>query len=218
MPMTWDIILEVILFGIALSMDAFSMSITQGLTMQNLNKKRSIFIAFIYGFFQGLFPLIGFFLIEGISYFVDSSIGLKAETILSTTVSWISAILLLIIGTKMLLEAIRSRKDSSLNSKDYVFTIKRVLLVGIAVSIDALATGVAFHHTDANGVSLSTTSTIWLHIIIIMVITFLFSILGVFAGNKVNKILKGKKEITGIIGGIILILLSIWVILSHYFL
>ena len=63
---------------------------------------------------------------------------------------------------------------------------------------------------------LSNNITIFIHISIIIVITFVISLLGVLLGNKIEKLLKGKVEITSIIGGCILILLAIWIVLSHY--
>ena len=63
---------------------------------------------------------------------------------------------------------------------------------------------------------LSTTSTVWLHVSIVLVLTFGISLIGLFLGKQVMKLLKGRYEISGIIGGIILIALAIWVILSHY--
>ena len=63
---------------------------------------------------------------------------------------------------------------------------------------------------------LSTTSTVWLHVSIVLVCTFGLSLVGLFLGKQVMKLLKGRYEISGIIGGCILILLSIWVVLSYY--
>lgn len=92
--------------------------------------------------------------------------------------------------------------ESKLNRK-----ILRVLLI---TSIDALAAGVACH------ADLSTTTTIWLHVSIILILTFSISLIGLFLGKQIMKLLKGKYEISGIIGGIILILLAVWVVISHY--
>ena len=77
-------------------------------------------------------------------------------------------------------------------------------------AIDALAAGVALH------ADLSTRTTVWLHVSIILALTFGLSLVGLFLGKQIMKLLKGKPEISGIIGGIILILLAIWVIVSHY--
>jgi putative Mn2+ efflux pump MntP len=82
--------------------------------------------------------------------------------------------------------------------------------MGIATAIDALAVGVSLHG------GLSNNTTIFPHVAIIMVITFIFSILGVNLGHIFEKLFKGKYEICSIIGGAILVSLSIWIVLSHY--
>ena len=208
--MTLEIILEIILLGIALSMDAFAVSVTDGLTYIDINKKKSFFIAFMFGLFQALMPLIGFWLVEGISFIVGEAGGSKAGEIMSVVVSWIAFALLIFIGLKMQIEAIKNMKKPIEEKEPKKYSYKETLYFSIAVSIDALGTGVALYS------GLSTTSTIWIHVSIIMALTFLISLIGLFLGNKIEKLLKGKVEITGIIGGIILIILGIWIILSHY--
>ena len=191
-------------------MDAFAVSVTDGLTYIDINKKKSFFIAFMFGLFQALMPLVGFWLVEGISSIVGEAGGSKAGEIMSDVVSWIAFALLIFIGAKMLIDATRNMKKPPEEKEPKKFSYKETLYFSIAVSIDALGTGVALYS------GLSTTSTIWLHVSIIMVITFVISLIGLFLGSKIEKLLKGKIEITGIIGGIILILLAIWIILSHY--
>ena len=90
------------------------------------------------------------------------------------------------------------------------FSYKEVLLFGVATSIDALGTGVALHS------GLSDNYTIFLHAAIIIAITFGICLIGLFLGGKIEKLLKGKNDITVIIGGVILLLLAVWIILSHY--
>jgi putative Mn2+ efflux pump MntP len=208
--MTFEIIIEIILLGIALSMDAFAVSVTDGLTYTDINKKKSFFIAIVFGFMQALMPLIGFFLVEGISSIVGEAGGENAGKIMSDVVSWIAFALLLFIGGKMLIEGIKDLKKAPEEKETKTFSIKEVLYFGFATAIDALGTGVALHS------GLSNNYTIWIHVSIIMVITFTISLIGLFLGNKITKLLKGKLEITQIIGGIILIILAIWIILSHY--
>ena len=208
--MTFEILLQVILFGIALSMDAFAVAITQGLTYTDINKKKSFFIAFVFGFMQALMPLIGFFLVEGISYIVGEAGGEKAGTIMSHIVSITAFLLLLFIGLKMLIDGIKDLNKPEEEKTLKKFSIKEVLYFGFATAIDALGTGVALHS------GISTNTTIWLHVSIIMVITFSISLVGLFLGKGVTKLLKGKFEITSIIGGIILLILAIWIILSHF--
>ena len=83
--------------------------------------------------------------------------------------------------------------------------------MGIATAIDALAVGVSLH-ADA---FVDETVWIFLHVTIIVIITFVMSLIGLFAGKQIEKLLKGKYEISSIIGGAILISLSIWILLSH---
>ncbi len=213
--MTISIILQVVLLGVALAMDAFAVSVVDGLVYQNINKKKSFFIAGLFGFMQGLMPLIGFFLVEIIEVAVGSAAGARASEILSLVVTWLSFVLLAFIGGKMLLDGImglKKERDNLIKN----FSYKEVFLFSIATAIDALATGVVLHNKDALGNALSNNITIWLHISIIMIITFAISLVGVFLGKGIEKLLKGKISITNIIGGVILILLAVWVVLEHY--
>ena len=83
--------------------------------------------------------------------------------------------------------------------------------MGIATAIDALEVGVSLHADTFVDESL----WIYLHVAIIVIITFMMSLIGLFAGKHIEKLLKGKYEISSIIGGAILISLSIWILLSH---
>lgn len=206
-----EIIFEVILLGVALSMDAFAVSVTDGLTYIDIDKKKSFFIAIVFGLMQALMPLIGFWLVQGIAAIVGENGGASAGKIMSDIVSWVAFGLLLIIGGKMLIEGIKDIYKPEEEKEPKRFSIKEVLYFGVATSIDALGTGVALHS------GLSNVNTIWLHVSIIMVITFSISLVGLFLGNRIEKLFKGKFEITAIIGGSILILLAVWIILSHYF-
>ena len=208
--MTYQIIIQVILFGIALSMDAFAVSVTDGLIYQDINKKKGLFIGGVFGFMQALMPLIGYWLVELVTLLVDQEAGAQAGEIMSLVVTWLAFGLLLFIGGKMLIEAILEMKKPAEEKSVKLFSYKEVLIFGVATAIDALATGVAFH------AGISDNATIWLHAAIIMTITFVISFCGVILAHKVQKLLKGKYEITSIIGGIILITLAVWIVLSHY--
>lgn len=214
--MTPEILIQIVLFGIALSMDAFAVSVTDGLTYTDINKRRIFFIAGTFGVMQALMPLIGYWLVEVVEVIVGQAAGEAAGNIMSSIVTWISFALLMYIGGKMLIEAIMDLKKPADEKELKKFSIKEVLIFGVATAIDALATGVAFHAKDSTGIPLSNNATIWLHVAIIMCCTFTISLIGLFLGNKIEKLLKGKYEITGIIGGTILVLLGIWIVLSHY--
>lgn len=208
--MEFSILLQIFLLGVGLSADAFSVALTDGLTYSDLNKKRIFFISGVFGVMQAVMPLIGFWIVELVERIADDAAGAQAGNIVSQIVVWLAFALLLFIGVKMLIESILEMKKPKEEKNTKQFSIKEVLLYGVATAIDALAAGVACH------AGLSTTSTIWLHVSIILVLTFSLSLVGLFLGKQITKLLRGKYEISGIIGGIILILLAVWVVLSHY--
>ena len=208
--MTFEILIQIILLGVGLSADAFSVALTDGLVYVDINKKKSFFIAGVFGFMQALMPLIGYWLVEIVDIIAGDIAGDKAGIIMATIVVWVAFALLLMIGTKMLIESILEMKKPKEEKQPRKFSIKEVIFYGFATAIDALAAGVAMH------TGLSNNRTIWLHVSIILVLTFSISLIGLFLGKQIMKLLKGKYEIAGIIGGIILILLAVWVVVSHY--
>ena len=208
--MTWVILLQIILLGIGLSADAFSVALTDGLTYSDINKKKSFFIAGTFGFLQALMPLIGFWLVELVELIAGGLAGEKAGQITALVVVWLAFALLLFIGGKMLIESIIELRKPQEEKQAKKFSYKEVILYGFATAIDALAAGVTMH------TGLSNYQTVWLHVSIILVLTFGISLIGLFLGKQIMKLLKGRYEISGIIGGIILILLAVWVVVSHY--
>lgn len=208
--MTFEILIQIILAGVGVSADAFSVALTDGLVYSDINKKKSLFIALTFGIMQALMPLIGFWLIELVEVVAGDTIGSQAGNIVSKIVVWLAFASLLFIGGKMLIESIVELKKPKDDQNKVLFSIKEALLMGVATSIDALAVGIALH------ADLSNTITIWLHVSIILVLTFSFSLIGLLLGKQILKLLRGKTEISGVIGGIILILLGVWIILSHY--
>ena len=208
--MEWYILLQIILLGVGLSADAFSVALTDGLTYTDINKKRSFFIAGVFGVMQALMPLIGFWLVELVEVIAGEVAGAQAGVVAAKIVVWVAFGLLLFIGGKMLIESIIEMRKPKGEKTERHFSIREVLFYGFATAVDALAAGVAMH------ADLSTIYTIWLHVSIVLILTFSISLIGLFLGKQIMKLLKGKYEISGIIGGIILILLAVWVIVSHY--
>ena len=208
--MDWKIILKIIVLGIGLSMDAFSVAIVDSLTMRGINKKRMFFIAGTFGFMQALMPLIGFWLVEIIRLIAGEVAGEKAGAITALVVTWVAFGLLLFVGAKMLIESIIELRKPQEEKEEKDFSYRNILLYGLLTAIDALAAGVTMH------AGLSTVWTVWLHVSIILVCTFSLSLVGLFLGKQIMKLLRGKYEISGIIGGCILILLAVWVVVSHY--
>ena len=208
--MTLEILLQIFFLGIGLSMDAFSVALTDGLTYSDINKKKSFFIAGTFGFLQALMPLIGFWLVELVEIIAGGLAGEQAGKITALIVVWLAFALLLFIGGKMLIESIIELRKPKEEKQPKKFSYKEVILYGFATAIDALAAGVTMH------TGLSDYQSVWLHVSIILVLTFGISLIGLFLGKQIMKLLKGKYEISGIIGGIILILLAVWVVVSHY--
>ena len=128
--MTLAIILEIILLGIALSMDAFAVSVTDGLTYTDINKKKSFFIAGVFGVMQALMPLIGFWLVELVEVIVGETAGASAGNIMALIVCWAAFALLLFIGGKMIVEGVLSLRKPEEEKQTRLFSVKEVLFFG----------------------------------------------------------------------------------------
>ncbi len=214
--MTFEILLQIVLFGIALSMDAFAVAVTDGLIYKDLDRKKRLIVAGDFGVMQAIMPLAGFWAVQGITSLVGETAGERAGNVISNVVCFVAFALLLYIGIDMLVGAIIEMKKPAEEKQQKLFSLKEVLVMGVATSIDALATGVAFHNKNAQGVAVSTTSTIWLHAFIILCCTFVISLIGVRFGRWFEKLFDGKYEVSGVIGGIILICLGVWTLVSHF--
>lgn len=187
-------VIELLLMGVGLAMDAFAVSICKGLAMEKVNKKQCFIIALFFGGFQALMPLIGWFL------------GSQFAEKISSVDHWIAFILLAYIGAKMMIEAIRE-KDEVVEIKEMnpPLDVKELFILAIATSIDALAVGISLSFLQVNIVEA---------ISIIGVVTFIISTIGVFVGNLFGNKYKSKAEF---VGGLILVLLGIKILLEHLF-
>ena len=181
---------ELFFIAVGLSMDAFAVSICKGLNMRKLNYKHTFIIALFFGGFQGLMPLIGWFL------------GKQFEQYITNFDHWIAFILLAFIGGQMIHEALK--KDNEKCDIDENLDIKELFILAIATSIDALAIGITF--------ALIPNTNILTSIILIGIITFVLSIIGVFIGNKFGARFKSKAEFAG---GLILILIGAKILFEH---
>lgn len=182
--------LQVFLTGVGLSMDAMAVAICKGLKMRKLHIGYTLTISFIFGAFQALMPLIGWF------------IGSQFERYIIKVDHWIAFILLLIIGSKMILEAFD--KDEDLSAEDELdYNLKEMILLAIATSIDALAVGITFAFLKV---------AIIPSILLIGITTFVLSLLGIFIGHRFGMKYKSKAEF---IGGFILILIGFKILLEH---
>ena len=180
-------LLDLFVTAVALSMDAFAVSVSKGLSVKRVRLKHGLITGAYFGGFQALMPLIGFFLASSFAEYIKRFDH------------WIAFGLLVLIGANMLREAL-SKEEEEMNDS---FSVKTMLPLAIATSIDALATGVSFAVTDTN---------IWLAISLVGATTFAFSAAGVKIGNAFGLKYKSKAEV---IGGLILILMGVKILVEH---
>lgn len=179
--------IEIIFLAIALSMDAFAVSLTIGVSNPKKIQKMALLAGLYFGIAQGLMPLFGY--LGGVAI-----LGWLGEY-----THWIAFILLLIIGIKMVYEALTSPPEKGVTSKKY--SHHAFLMLAIATSIDALAAGFSLTLMSINGIYAC---------IIIAIITFLFSYAGVLMGRSTSAWLGNKAEI---FGGVVLIFLGFKVLI-----
>ena len=188
--------IALIFTGFALSMDAFAVSITKGMTIKNLKKSTALKIALAFGIFQGGMPLLGWIL------------GISFESYIKSIDHWIAFILLGFIGFNMIKGFFEDKKEESelefsATADDVDLSNKEIIMLAIATSIDALAVGISFAFLNVNIIPAS---------LIICIITFLVCAVGGFIGNKVGDIFNGYAEL---VGGVILILIGFNILNEH---
>lgn len=191
--MEWNFMffLNTILLGVGLAMDAFSVSMANGLNEPKMKKDKMCCIAGVFGGFQALMPMIGWICVHTlVQYF----------KMFEKSIPWIALILLSIIGGKMLVEGIRNK--DSVEEKPSV-GIGALLIQGIATSIDALSVGFTIAEYD------------WLMALvaalIIAAVTFVICMCGLVIGKKFGTKLSNKAQI---LGGIILIAIGLEIFIA----
>ena len=197
--MTWGIsfFFNSILLGVGLAMDAFSVSIADGLLEPDMRRGRRWTIAGTFAFFQFIMPVIGWFCVHALA---------SRFAMFQKAVPWIALVLLLYIGGKMLIESIQQirekRNENSIVSETVAATARltapTLLLQGIATAIDALSVGFAISGYGCLQALVCA--------VIIAVVTFFICTVGLHIGRKASEKLSGK---AGILGGCILIFIGI---------
>ena len=183
-------LVELFLVAVGLSMDAFAVAICKGLGMKRLNIGQAAVIALFFGGFQGLMPAIGWLL------------GSQFAHIVEPIDHWIAFALLVFIGGKMLVDALRGGEDETEEATDGRLDLRELVMLAIATSIDALAVGVTFAFLQMD---------IVFPVLFIGVTTFLLSFAGVAIGHQFGS--RWEKPAT-IVGGIALILIGVKVMLE----
>ena len=183
---------ELLLIGVGLSMDAFAVAICQGLSMTKIRWGHALTVGLYFGGFQALMPFIGWML------------GSQFADRIQQYDHWIAFILLVLIGGNMIREALSGdEEDAAQAETDLRLDHKKLFLMAIATSIDALAIGVTFAFLE---------TAILPAIGIIGCTTFCISVAGVAVGCWFGARYKKRAEITG---GAILVLLGIKILLEH---
>ena len=190
--------IALIFTAFALSMDAFAVSITKGMTIKNLKKSTALKMALAFGVFQGGMPLLGW------------ALGISFESYIKSIDHWIAFILLGFIGFNMIKGFFDDRKEGKESELEFSATTdvddlsnKEIIMLAVATSIDALAVGISFAFLNVSIIPAAS---------IICIITFLVCVVGVFVGNKVGDIFNGYAEL---VGGIILILIGFNIFNEH---
>lgn len=189
-------IFEIFLIAIGLAMDAFAVSIANGVTIRDVKLSHAIKFGLYFGVFQFAMTIIGWL------------IGMTFADYINAIDHWVAFILLTVIGFNMIFEEINkvNKKDYNIQSDITFLKWNKMTMLAVATSIDALAVGVSFAVIYTN---------IILSAIIIGLIALIMSFVGVLIGNKLGKLLKKGAVI---IGGIILIVIGIKILIEHIFL
>lgn len=177
-------LIDILLIGVGLSMDAAAVSMTNGMVYKNLNKAKYVLMPVFFGAFQFIMPVVGYY-----------AGGLFADII--TRYSGIVIFVILgIIGGKMIKEGIGDMKEKEVCPVK-LMTVKILFFQAIATSIDAFAVGISF---SAAGIS------VWSPSAIIGVTTAVITVAAIFIGRKFGDMLGCRAEI---LGGIILVVIGI---------
>jgi putative Mn2+ efflux pump MntP len=187
----WSLVLNSILLGFGLAMDAFSVSLADGLQEPDMPRGRIAAIAGTFAGFQALMPMIGWVCVRTI---------LEIFRFLQTLIPWAAFALLMILGARMILEGLGKKEEEEVQK----IGGKGLAMQGIATSIDALSVGFAMAELDGWHAAAQAG--------IIGAVTFVICAAGILMGKKAGTKLAGK---AGIIGGAVLMAVGIRILISH---
>ncbi len=183
-------VITIILIALGLAMDAFAVSIANGMnTPSSQRRKAALLTAIFFGVFQMLMPVIGWL------------IGLSLQDIIMAVDHWIAFGLLVFIGVKMIYDGTKKETEQKTSN----FKLYTLLALAVATSIDALMVGLSFAFLQTE---------ILMPILVIGIVTFGLSFVGVYFGCNLGKVLGNKIKI---VGGIVLILIGLRFLLEHLF-
>jgi manganese efflux pump family protein len=179
--------ITILLIALGLAMDSFSVAIANGLATKTFHIGKALKIGVFFGFFQGIMPVIGWLA------------GIHVMDIIANYDHWAAFFLLAIIGSKMIYESLKKESNTFVSS----LSIKVLLLLSVATSIDALAVGLSLSLLNIS---------IVIPAIVTGVVTFSLSFFGVYLGGRFGRILKSRVEA---LGGLILLAIGLKILLEH---
>ena len=179
--------ITILLIALGLAMDSFSVAIANGLATKTFQITNALKIAVFFGFFQGIMPVIGWFT------------GVHIIDLIADYDHWLAFFLLAFIGSKMIYESIKKESNNLVSS----ISIKVLVILSIATSIDALAVGLSLSILQAS---------IIVPAAVTGVVTFFLSFFGVYLGGRFGRALKSRVES---LGGIILVVIGLKILLEH---
>lgn len=191
----FEFFIKSIMLGVGLAMDAFSVSLANGLNEPEMKKPKMAGVAGMFGVFQGLMPLIGWVCIHTVVQYFSA---------FEKLIPWIALVLLLYIGVKMLIDGIKCKGCES--EEKPAVGIGMLLMQGIATSIDALSVGFTIAEYNLTQAAVCAA--------LIAAVTFLICLCGILIGRKFGTKLSGKASI---LGGIILIAIGIEIFITGIF-
>ncbi len=180
---------ELFVIAVALSMDAFAVSVCKGLSVSRVRAGQAVRAGVWFGGFQALMPVLGY------------ALGVRFQALIAQIDHWIAFVLLGLIGANMIREALTGGEEERADMAD--FTPRAMLPLAVATSIDALAVGVTFAFLQAN---------IWQAAGLIGLVTFALSAAGVWVGSRFGARYGTRAELAG---GIILVVMGCRILLEH---
>jgi manganese efflux pump family protein len=181
-------LISIIAVGIGLSMDALAVAVTSGFSVKKFRLHNALAMAFSFGFFQAIMPVIGW------------AAGMSVHSYIENFDHWVAFILLVIIGIKMIYE---SRTPDGEKTARQQIGFSELMVLSVATSIDALAVGISFSMLK---IEIATPA------LIIGGITFTISLIGTQIGKTLGHLLENK---LAVIGGLVLIIIGIKILLEH---
>ena len=177
--------------AVGLSMDAFAVSISNGICFRRYTRPQMLITALFFGGFQGLMPVLGFWAGSAVSSLIQSLDHI------------IALVLLGYLGGSMIWEALRDLRSPEESCTPGSFTLRQLFLQAVATSIDALAVGISLAALRVDILPAAS---------FISVITFCLTLVGVSIGKKAGRLLKNRAEI---FGGAILVLIGLKIFIEH---